>query len=553
MRKINIKFLVSTLLLLFHILSMSAQGPECLFIHFDKSFYASGETIWFKAYQIGALNEARSRVLHVDLVNHQNILISSQKLPIEGGCAIGSIKLPMDALEGFYRFRAYTRYNLNFDPSVIYRAEIPVYSLDGETLPDHHQEKDMKPARTSGIAVFTDQEIYLPRDSLSVSFKVNGSSDQSMEGSFSISIVPSELVGTEFQFDQESACASSVPKPGRIILPERTLFVEGSLIDPSTGNEISSRLLSVYVGQTSQLIRASARDGQLKVAVPDYNGPGFFQILNLDPYSTTVPKLLPAPNLPEDAYFNPGPPLRTPIVSQYLDKLTRRRKIIELFDLYNTPQVETEVYDLRIPDAVYTTTDFNRIYSFEQFINEAIPNVRVREIDGSKTVRLFNREQGRLFEDHPWYMVDGFLTFNEQQVLQIPYPDIVEVRLYSKTTTLEKYFQGFMFRSGIMEITTRDVKYVRELKASPNVIEIEGFSPPANFHEMLNPTGDKLIPDLRGTTYWSPEVYTDSLGNGQITIPLSDDTGNFAIVVMGTNNQRLPVAGYQTFKVELKP
>ena len=540
------------LISVFESISLLGQGPECFFVHFDRSFYASGETIWFKAYQTNFVSDARSRVLHVDLVSHQNELISRQKFPIKEGVSIGSINLPMDAPEGFYRFRAYTRFNMNFEPPVIYQADIPIYSLDEETLPvDHQPQDDIKPITTSGITVNTDQEIYMPRDSLELSFKVNGYADKSKEGSFSISIVPSELV-PNVKFDQEPGCVNLSPKPGGLLLPERTLFVEGQLTDPSTGQEISSRLLSVYINQTSQLIRASARDGQLKVAVPDYTGPGVFQILNLDPYSTTVPKLLPAANIPEDTYFNPSPPQRTSVVSSYLDKLAKRRKIIELFDLYKMPQVETDEFNIKVPDAVYYTSGVKQIYSFEQFINEAIPNVRVREKDGIKSVRLFNREQGRLFEDHPWYMVDGFLTFNESPVLQIPYQDIVEVRLYSKTSTLEKYFHGFMLRSGIMEIITRDVKYVRELKNSPNVVEIEGFNLPGNFPETLNPSGDELIPDLRGTSYWSPDITTDSLGTGRITIPLPDDTGDFTIVVMGSNNQHQPVAGYHTFKVELK-
>jgi hypothetical protein len=204
-----------------------------------------------------------------------------------------------------------------------------------------------------------------------------------------------------------------------------------------------------------------------------------------------------------------------------------------------------------VPDAIYKTTDYKQIYTLEAFINEVINNVRVKTIDGNQTIRLFNREQGDQFVDHPWYILDGFLTYNEHDILQIPYSDILEVRLYSKTSTLEKYFQGFMLRSGVVEIITRDVKYVRELLNSPNVVEIEGFALPQDFNQELHLSDKMNQPDLRGTLYWSPNVLTNANGKGQITIPLSDDTGRFSIVIMGTNNRHQPVTGFHTFEIKM--
>ena len=328
----------------------------------------------------------------------------------------------------------------------------------------------------TGISVITDQEIYQPRDSLEVSFEIEGGIDA---GSYSISIVPVELSIPEFEKLHNLECPDYSLKQGSLKLPENSLFIEGNLQNPLNGKRVTSRLLSIYVDKTSQLIRASSQNGRIRVSVPDYWGSGIFQILNLDPYNPSVLELIQSSESEAEVpYFNPTPPQRTPRVLNYLNQTLKRRKIIELFDLYRSPEIKTTVAEPKIPDANYRTENFKQIYSFEQFINEAIPNVRVRVIDSTKTVRLFYKEQGRLFEDHPWYLVDGFLTFNEEEVLQIPYQDIEEVKLYFRSSTLEKYFQGFMLRSGVIEVTTREVKYVRELKNSPNVVEIEGFAKP---------------------------------------------------------------------------
>jgi len=335
---------------------------------------------------------------------------------------------------------------------------------------------------------------------------------------------------------------------------ERSLFIEGKLQDSNTNTDVQSALISIYIDKTSQLMRGISREGKIKLPLADYWGQATVQIYNIDPQSSAVLKFIPdSPGKFASPYFNSDLPIRTPTVMKYLDRLEKRRKIIELFDLYKLKETEFFANSATmIPDAVYRTEDYKQIYSLEEFINEAIGNVRVRTIDNEKTVRLFNREIGDLFKNHPWYIVDGFATFDENEILNIQYQDIVEVRLYSKTSTLREYFKGFTWGNGVMEIITRDVKYARKLKNNPNVVEIEGFSLPQNFHNTLTVSENKTTPDLRGVIFWSPHVFINEQGQGQITIPLSDDTGDFAIVVMGTADFHKPVTGYSTFETKLE-
>lgn len=531
----------------------TGQGPECFFVHFDKSFYVSGETIWFKIYQLDTTNQALSRVIYIELTSADNQLVVTKKLLVKNGESNGNIVLPLSVSEGYYRFQAYTRYNLNFDPPAVYQASIPVYSLDSK-IPEVSKLKPQTylPNGGTGISVSTDQKTYQPRDSLTVSFRMDqpiNNTDQN----FSISVVPSALSIPDYSFYQDLKCPDLIPGQGKRYLPEKALYLEGKIQHPITGSEVSSRLLSVYFDQTQQLLRASSRNGAIRVAVPDYWGTGTFQILNLDPFNPEVLKIVPVNiQLPDNEYTNSNLPRRSDKVLNYLSKLKKRRKVIELFDLYNVPQSAPKAPLPKIPDASYLTSNFKQIYTLEQFINEAIQNVKVRELDSAKTVRLFNREQGRLFEDHPWYLVDEFLTFNESEVLQIPYQDIVEVRLYYKAATLEKYFSGFMKRGGVMEIITRDVKYVRKLRNNPNIVEIEGYSDPESFTESLTTSKNNRLPDLRGTIFWSPKVPINDSAAGQVTIPLSDDTGDFTIVIMGVNHMNQPVVGYSTYSVKMK-
>ncbi len=529
------------------------QQPECMVVHTDKPFYASGETIWFKVYLLNDSSEAESRVLHIDLVSPQNEAIVQQKLLINNRSSCGSITLPLDSEEGYYLIRVYTLYNLSFKPVHISETILPVYQLEKEDIlfSNYIKEDKAQLPGATGISIVVDKKIYKPRESLTISVQLTGSKEAGRKGNFSVSIVPLDVFNYENQaYEQQSKCADREHSRDQLNDPEQSLFLEGKLRDPKSKRNLTSGLISIYMDKTSRFIRASASDGKIKVPVPDYWGPEIFQIFNLDPYQPAVVEFVPdPPQKLTSPYYNSDQPARTPGVLKYLEMLKKRRKIIELFDLHKASGLNNAIGSARKPDVVYRTQDYKNIDSFEEFINEAINNVKVRTINDVKSVRLFNRELGARFTDHPWYIVDGYLTFDEKETLAIQYEDILEVRLFTKTSTIRTYFEPFMWRNGIMEIITRDVKYNRKLKKNLNVVEMEGFTLPRNFKNTLSSSKNKTTPDLRGVMYWSPNVLTNKKSEAQITIPLSDDTGKFAIVVMGTTDSGILVRGYTIFEI----
>src|SRR6195952_2622192 len=83
---------------------------EKAYLHFDKPYYAAGDTIYFKAYvtmgeQHGLSN--LSGVLHVDLINTYDKVDQSVKLKLDSGTAWGDFALPDSLPGGKYRVRAY--------------------------------------------------------------------------------------------------------------------------------------------------------------------------------------------------------------------------------------------------------------------------------------------------------------------------------------------------------------------------------------------------------------------------------------------------------------
>jgi len=102
---------------------------EKIYVHFDKPYYAAGDTIWFKVYATVDIHlpSQLSKIAYVDLYNDQDSLTTSLKLPLVNGVAPGMIALPRATFrQGNYRLRAYTNWMMNFDASYLFTKVITI-------------------------------------------------------------------------------------------------------------------------------------------------------------------------------------------------------------------------------------------------------------------------------------------------------------------------------------------------------------------------------------------------------------------------------------------
>jgi TonB-dependent Receptor Plug Domain len=110
----------------------STHITEKAYLHFDKPYYAAGDTIYFKAYlTLGEKHELGnlSGLLHVDLINTNNKIDQSLKLQLANGVAWGDFALPDSLPKGNYRVRAYTRWMRNNGDENYFDQPIPVGSI----------------------------------------------------------------------------------------------------------------------------------------------------------------------------------------------------------------------------------------------------------------------------------------------------------------------------------------------------------------------------------------------------------------------------------------
>ncbi len=112
--------------------------PEKTYIHTDKPYYTTGETIWLKSYLVNGVNHTvakKSKVLHVELINPKDSIVYKEKLYVSDTDygAAGNIDIDEKWSSGNYQLRAYTNYMRNYDSNYFFKKNIRIQKIEKPT------------------------------------------------------------------------------------------------------------------------------------------------------------------------------------------------------------------------------------------------------------------------------------------------------------------------------------------------------------------------------------------------------------------------------------
>ncbi|MCR8560584.1 carboxypeptidase-like regulatory domain-containing protein [Mucilaginibacter sp. BJC16-A38] len=102
---------------------------ERVYLHFDKPYYALGDTIWFKAYLTLDQHQPSqiSKIIYVDLLTAKDSLVESLKIPVKNSVAWADIPISQYTYKkGNYRIVAYTNWMNNFGPEYFFNKNITI-------------------------------------------------------------------------------------------------------------------------------------------------------------------------------------------------------------------------------------------------------------------------------------------------------------------------------------------------------------------------------------------------------------------------------------------
>jgi hypothetical protein len=159
---------------------------EKVYVHFDKPYYAAGDTVWFKAYTTVDIHlpSQLSKIVYVDVYNDQDSMMTSLKLPLVNGVAPGMIPLPVQGYkQGNYRLRAYTNWMLNFDGAYLFNKVLTIGNpVDKDVLTNvsYSNTGGVQPAIT--VKIFYKDANGKPYANQKVSWRTEASHDETGKG-----------------------------------------------------------------------------------------------------------------------------------------------------------------------------------------------------------------------------------------------------------------------------------------------------------------------------------------------------------------------------------
>jgi hypothetical protein len=102
---------------------------EKIFVHTDRTFYLTGESMWFSVFSVdGILHQPNglSKVIYLELVSKDKTSVLKTKIAMTGGHGDGSLFLPASIASGNYVLIAYSHWMRNFSPEAYFHLPITI-------------------------------------------------------------------------------------------------------------------------------------------------------------------------------------------------------------------------------------------------------------------------------------------------------------------------------------------------------------------------------------------------------------------------------------------
>ncbi len=528
------------LLLCLTALELTAQTREPIQVHFDKPFYVAGEDAWYKLYFQIAATEMQSKVARVEWIAPNGRMIAQQKLSITDNYAIGDMAIPYNWQEGNYLFRAYTLWDLNFGETASFQQVIPIYNLQEtpkvaiekkvviDAIPVTEKESPLK------ISLTTNQVAYHKRNEIALTIKMTDQSGQPISGQFSVSVVDGNYFSSQMMLQEHTFLPQKQKAQttfSETYQAEQSLVLRGELKDEK-GALVDTRFLSLFFPNQRTFKQTGINKGLLNLPIAKFAGTQPIQIFDMNPFHVPIPTVS-LINYQLKNTFVAKPLVRSTGIANYLFLLSKYRQYRETFQQENPDYGMVKgVTKLKWEaDQSYSMDQYKGLSDLASFVKEVIPDGRVVNEKGGKSIRLRYAEK-RLFNRlPPWYLVNGWLTDDEALVLKLPFREIEQIDIFNSKKRIGQYLDGSMISRGLMAITTKNGKTPDQLIKKSNNLTITGYYPIRQFPNVG--ILDEHIPDFRPLIYWNPTIITKASGATKIRFKTSDSIGTHWINVVG--------------------
>ena len=508
------QFLSSWLVIFF----FTCAGAQTSFVHFDKSYYFSGEHILYSLSLEDVTLEAC--MVQVSLESSVDIIQEHFHLS-ERGQVHGYIKIPFDVPSGVFIYKARL-----FRPSGI-AVEII----------------------NTPVSIFNDQ---VPADSIYAWQKPAEQQVKNGVGRISIgkgSVHPGDVVPVDVEIGNAnseefiSVCVREQPGGQELSANVRTLTLP----------EVDNRYLQIIPVAGIRKVEGRAR----------YNDNFFFGVSN---QALQFAKCI----VPEDAFVMGLAPFYGEAFVQFFDFLSRptqvsiieqvsspvgdftygvdpdlekrrqqyqQRKLINgLFDhlevMEDAPAERVELFSLA-PDFSIDVQDLALTGIFADVFRETVTPLKYRKKrDGFEVKMLYEKDNIRnYYRTDPIFRVNDYYTQDYNYLGELPLGDVRTVHIYNKRETLTQL--NLIGSGGLVIVEMMDRQF-----ALPDEVKLPGLSMSGIQEPMVTPVRplqNNDIPSMNPRLFWDPAAIVNN-GTYSFEFTAGDQTGDFVIEIIRVEN-----------------
>jgi hypothetical protein len=538
------------------------QLYEKIYVHTDRPYYYSGETIWLKGYINYAswvLSDSLSQTVYVDLLKESDgAHVLSRIYHIDSGGFHGNLLLPQNLPPSQYVLRAYTSLGRNFGDANLFQRPVPVLALTDRV---RYVAPEVR-AGEEQLRIRTDQAHYKPREKITIEISLPDAEDQF--ANLSIAVTDSLQV-IPIQTAPDIQEVLPIAKDG---IP---VFQREFKYPLDNGIRFRGRFVGAGTKPRSELLHIfQLSPKHFSMAWSDEQG--VFTVSDLSFYDTATflvkPALANAATLGRAQSLAPDVPALQPMINRFTifrEETNSPRRIWNDSIAPSTMLKEVAVTAKKIPQEYQPEFRLRRPFGTPGYV---IQGKNLNTAMGNLLLALPGKFPGLIVRmadnagpdgsngDGPHYVVytlrsatssmkfvpevtvmvnDQFVGGTPEQILSAINPDQVE-SVELKTGINVMY--GSRSAGGILSVYLKDGSEASVVSAPDsiqNVIRVGGYSRPAVFK---SPQYDQMslrnqVTDYRSLIYWNPSIRVRSSQPTRVSFFASDFSGRYTVVVEG--------------------
>lgn len=477
-----------------------------LYLFADRDYCVSGDTVWFK---VAVKNEEKqkSNIVHVQLTNAENRLISEVIKKSENGWAEGFLYVPDSLSSGVCFLSAFLYEHSTIPGFTLVKKTVFVYNRFHKGLTEQEVPSEAQKVQTIDlpVSVRPDKKVYRPREKVSVILGLEAIDAAEV----------SHVVARVHLRDEIAAKAGGhfyteiVPLKTAVrgFKEKDGFIVSGKVTDRATGT----------AGENVVVLLSLINDPQyLDYCVSDSEGSFQFFLKNAVGEGEIV---LQAVARHENEWnVEPGNNqlnVKAPVIlkkrqltkqqSQFIDEIIDGAFFEKLFaESYSVKSLEFSMprrFEMPVYGYPYKRVvpgEFFDLQDFRQISRELLPGVQYRVRDDKTTLRLVDINNKVYLKNEPFILVNGIPVFNNRHLSPLGSTDIDHIEY-----VLEDRLFGDLRFNGVLAVYLKDESNTW-LSRHPR---FSRFSIPF-LQPGRNPSGLKRkseagnLPDLRTVYFW---------------------------------------------------